>query len=368
MNRLEKSKYTVEDFVLDREFRKWVFSPDQNSNDYWGNFLKRNPEQIKSARIAKEILVNLNYFDNNLFEIESKELWNRIKKETDSWKDEELEKGRIIWLNSQSILNKTPYERKVNRWFSQEIRVAAILLITFFLSITVEFFSEKPVAKTELISDLVYDEYFAPPGVKSTLTMQDGSKVMLNSGSSIRFLKNFDLNKREIFLKGEAYFEVAKDSLRPFSVITSDVITTALGTSFNISAYPNEELKVALVEGKVAIDLPSSKETKVYLNEGEGLKINTKSGTFSKGHFDSELVLAWTKKRIVFQKIKWFEAVRILENWYGVKFIFLNKPDPNIVLYGVFQDETLENILEGLSYSARFQYKINKNEVIIKFT
>jgi ferric-dicitrate binding protein FerR (iron transport regulator) len=87
-----------------------------------------------------------------------------------------------------------------------------------------------------------------------------------------------------------------------------------------------------------------------------------------KGSLILNLVLAWTKKKIIFQKMKLYEAVRILENWYGVEITFLNKPNPELVLYGVFHDETLENVLEGLSYSARFKYEINRNEVRITFT
>jgi transmembrane sensor len=197
--------------------------------------------------------------------------------------------------------------------------------------------------------------------------MQDGSKVLLNSGSSVRFIKNFEEDKRVIYLMGEAYFEVSKDTLRPFSVITGDVTTTALGTSFNISAYPHEVLKISLVEGKVEVDVAPTKDSRVLLEKGQALKININSGDVKKEQFDSELVLAWTKKKIIFQGVKLAEAVRILENWYGVKFKFQNSPSPDLLLYGVFQDETLENILEGLSYSVRFRYKIKNDEVIIIF-
>jgi ferric-dicitrate binding protein FerR (iron transport regulator) len=364
---LDISKYTVEDFVLNNEFRTWVFSPSQGLNDYWERLFERYPAQVKNAKIAKEILLNLNYPKHQFLEREFLEVWDRIDHETERWEKTRIKTGKVVSLNSESLLRKYENSGRKNVRFSQELRVAGILFLAFSLSLIFGLFFKKEPVKTEYIADSVYEEYSAPPGVKSTLTMQDGSKVLLNSGSSVRFIKNFEEDKRVIYLKGEAYFEVAKDTLRPFSVITGEVTTTAVGTSFNISAYPNEVLKIALVEGKVAVDVVQTEDSRVLLEKGEALKINTNSFEVKKELFDSELVIAWTKKKIIFQRVKLAEAVRILENWYGVKFRFQNTPSPDLVLYGVFQDETLENILEGLSYSARFQYKIKNDEVIIIF-
>ncbi|MBA4299707.1 FecR family protein [Algoriphagus alkaliphilus] len=364
---MDISKYTVEDFALNREFRAWVFSPSQSLNKYWERLFEKYPAQVKNAKIAKEILLNLNYPNHQFLEREYLEVWDRIDRETEEWEKKKTKTVKVVSLNSQSLLGKYENSGKQIVWFSQELRVAGILLVAFSLSLIFGLFFKKEPVKTEYIADAVYEEYSAPPGVKSTLTMQDGSKVLLNSGSSVRFIKNFEEDKRIIYLEGEAYFEVAKDTLRPFSVITGEVTTTALGTSFNISAYRHEVLKIALVEGKVAVDVVQTEDSRVLLEKGEALKINTNSGEVKKEMFDSELVIAWTKKKIIFQRVKLAEAVRILENWYGVKFRFQNTPSPDLVLYGVFQDETLENILEGLSYSARFQYKIKNDEVIIIF-
>jgi ferric-dicitrate binding protein FerR (iron transport regulator) len=90
-------------------------------------------------------------------------------------------------------------------------------------------------------------------------------------------------------------------------------------------------------------------------------------GQIKKQQFDSELILAWTNKKIIFQGVHLPEALRILENWYGVQFEIETRPTQEITLYGVFQDETLENILENLSYTANFNYKINNDEVKLKF-
>lgn len=364
---MDISKYTVEDFVLDSEFKTWIFSPNLGSNAYWEKCFKENPSQIKNAKIAKEILLNISYSNFQISEEESLEMWDEIESGITRLGSRETKKGKLVLLNSDSILTRYEIQPRRKSWFNQELRVACILIFTFGLSLIYGLITKKEPVVEELTAELVYEEYSAPPGVKSTLTMHDGSIVMLNSGSSIRFVKNFEENRRVVYLEGEAYFEVSKDTLRPFSVISNGVKTTALGTSFNISSYPNEDFNIALLEGKVLVDIEKSNSDSVFLEKGESVKVDLESGFFKKGKFDSELVLAWTKKKIIFQRVKLAEAIRILENWYGVKFIFQNSPSPDLVLYGVFQDETLENVLDGLSYSARFNYKINQDEVKIIF-
>lgn len=361
------SKFTVEDFVLNKEFRAWVFTPSQESNNFWQHLFEKSPGQVMHAKIAKEILLNINYSNYQISELESLEMWKFIEGESKKWNHEKIEKGRVVVLNSGSILKGNEIQIRSRSWFIQEVRVACILLATFSLSLILGLLFKQQPIKTEFIADLIYNEFIVPPGVKSTLILNDGSKVMLNSGSSLRFIKNFEADKRIVHLKGEAYFEVSRDSLRPFSVITEEVATTAVGTAFNISAYSGEDLKVALVEGKVSVKYDQFDPLNIFLEKGELLKINSKSGGIDKDRFDDRLVLAWTKKKIIFQKVPLKEAIRILENWYGVKFIFQNTPNQDLMLYGVFQDETLENILDGLSYSARFSYKINKDEVKIFF-
>lgn len=359
---MDISKYSVEDFVLDREFRIWILSPDKNSNIHWDSVLGKYPEQAKKALIARDIVLNLRSRDFDLSDSEGLILWDSIEKELGKI-DSEPEECEVVPINPGSVLKKSEFQARRFHWYSQWLRVAGILILAFSFSIVFNMIYKEEIP-VKLPPVLVYQEHNTPPGVKSTMTLQDGSKVMLNSGSSIRYVKNFETDQRILFLEGEAYFEVAKDSLRPFSVITGNTKTTALGTAFNISAYNNEDTNVSLVEGKVAIDV---KDERIELEKGEALKVNPESGKLRKGQFDTELVLAWTKKKIIFQQVKMMEAIRVLENWYGVKFILKNKPMPDLLIYGIYEDEILENVLNGLSYTARFDYKIHQDEVEITF-
>jgi len=362
---MDISNYTAEDFVLDQEFRLWILSPNTDSNILWEKLLNENPSHFNNVKIAREILLNLTIERHSITEKESRELWDAIDQETERHGFEEILKN-VVPLNSGSTLKR--YERQsieVSR-ISQMHRIAAILILGFGLSIIANliFPTPKPV---EVKAILVYEEHSTPPGVKSTLTLHDGSKVILNSGSTLKYVKNFEADKRILYLNGEAFFEVAKDSFRPFSVISGDVVTTAFGTSFNIRAYKNEDLNISLLTGKVAIDLTIMNSESVLLEKGEALKVDLDSGKVLKGSFDIDREIGWTQKKIIFEQVKLAEAIRVIENWYGVKFIFQNMPDPALLLSGIYHDETLENVLGGLSYSARFDFKINEDIVTIKF-
>ena len=97
------------------------------------------------------------------------------------------------------------------------------------------------------------------------------------------------------------------------------------------------------------------------------MKIDKGKDQLVKAKFNKDLVIGWTKKRIVFEKTPLLEAIRVLENWYGVNITLKNLPSHRILLSGKFQEETLENVLEGLRFSTRFEYKINKENVTIIF-
>ncbi len=362
---MDISNYTVEDFVLDQEFRLWILSPNVESNILWDSLLKENQSQIKNFKIASEIVLNLSFKNQKLTETESWEIWQAIDRGIEALGSEGSEKN-VVPLNSESTLKRYERQSIQDSRISQMHRIAAILVVAFGISIVanVVYPTPEPIIEVPI---LVYEEHTTLPGVKSTLTLHDGSKVILNSGSTLKYVKNFELDKRILYLTGEAFFEVMKDSIRPFSVISGDVVTTALGTSFNISAYKNEDLNISLLTGKVEIELAMMDSESVLLEKGEALTVDLEAGKVLKGSFDIDQEIGWTQKKIIFEQVKLTEAIRVIENWYGVKFIFQNKPDPALLLSGIYQDETLENVLEGLSYSARFDFKINEDIVIIKF-
>lgn len=370
--RMEISKYTTEDFVLDPSFKKWVLQPNAASNLYWEDLLVKNPSKYKEAKEARAIILRLNTNTQpKMSDTELSDLWKDIDSKMSEVVGEKVSPKdiRVIPLNSLSTFERVRPNTPSGFRFIDSFgyRVASILLIAFSLGFMYSLlFSDSvvPVTNTPVV-DMV--EHRTVPGVKSHLTLSDGSQVILNSGSKLTYAKNFEAERREVYLEGEAFFNVAKDSTRPFVVSSRDTKTTALGTSFNVRAYEGESLDVSLLTGKVVVSRGGEAEEGVVLNPGEALRIDAKNGPFTKSDFDQDLVIGWTKKWIIFQKTPLVEAIRVLENWYGVQLQIARQPRDRVLLSGRFQDETLENVLEGLKFSARFDFTIDKEDVKIIF-
>ncbi len=363
------STYTTEDFVLDPAFRRWVLQPNAASNRFWEDLLTKHPSRYKAAKEARLIILQMNKGSQpQLAETEILSLWKGIEKKASG--QAAIRQEKVVPLNSLTTFERHkphgPSPAKIYQHFG--FRVACVLVLSLGLGyLSGRLLSKPPLPQVTAPSPVRYLTHTTVPGVKSYLTLSDGSQVVLNSGSELRYQENFGTGDRSVFLKGEAFFEVAEDSLLPFRVHSRNTTTTALGTSFNVKAYEGETLDVSLLSGKVAVKREGGVEEPVLLAPGEALKIDTEKDRLVKSPFDSDRVIGWTKKRIIFQETPLIEAIRVLENWYGVKIRIVNRPGERVLLSGKFQDETLENVLEGLKFSARFDFAIEKENVTIQF-
>ncbi|MEX0883990.1 MAG: FecR domain-containing protein, partial [Cyclobacteriaceae bacterium] len=350
---MDISKFTISDFVFDKSFRDWVFGDDPDLESHWQKLIRDNPGKRDNITTARKILID---YQNNGERIDSTELrkiWEKIDLATKRFEYDFLTHNTSKESNSQlrAIIPRRSYA--MSQWKS----VAAILIMVFGLGLLINYFQFEKITAPETVS-VILEKIETEKGTKSTFVLQDGTEVMVNAGSHLQFKKGFDADQRKIFLKGEAYFKVARDTLKPFTVVSSENISvTALGTSFMIQAYSDEEMKVSLLTGKVKINLNQEKDP-IYLEKGEGLKINTATKQTIKHQLNMDQVLAWTKKTLYFDKMPISEAIRTLENWYGVQIYYKNNPPSNLLLTGTFEDETLKNVLEGLKYTSGIQYKL----------
>lgn len=364
---MDISQFTIEDFVYDPEFRKWVLYADFDSINLWEGILLENPSQRSCIMQAREILLRMVSGKDEMSETEFDEIWGNIES-AGIQEFERSKKGesKIIPINYFVKVQEKSEKKPIYWEVPQLYRIAAILVISFGLGILLTTFFNATLLPVEP-DPIVYEEHHTLPGIKSNLTLSDGSNIILNSGSSIRYVKGFDKDKREVFLDGEAYFNVFKDPDRPFTVRKANVSITALGTSFNVKAYDNEDLSISLISGQVGIDLVNGRQQRVLLEKGQSLRIKPKAGTFIKGLFNEEEVAGWTKKMIVFNKTPVPEVIRVLENWYGITVQLENEPSPGLLLSGRFENETLQKVLEGLSYTIKLEFTINNEVVNIRF-
>ena len=197
-------------------------------------------------------------------------------------------------------------------------------------------------------------------GQKLSITLPDGSKVKLNANSTLKFRNNFTQN-RETFLVGEAFFEVAENPQKPFTVNTKEIVTTALGTSFNIRNFDSEDnVTVMLATGKVVVEnLKDSSQTHL-LNPTEQLYYNITNKQAIKSKFKKEWI-AWKDGTLYFEEADIVEIKNQLERWYGVEVNI--KEEIKCSVNGSYTNKSLKHVLEGIEYSAGIAYEIINNEI-----
>jgi len=235
--------------------------------------------------------------------------------------------------------------------FSQFISIAAGLLL--FLGIG--FIAYRYLKTPALQPGIVYEEKTVPFGQKIQMQLTDGTVVWINSGSKLKFPTKFTGAKRELYLEGEAYFDVAHDASRPFIIHTGKVATQVLGTAFDIKAYGPSEFDVTVTRGKVSVGL-IDQQLGVLTSE-QGLSYNSIS-KLSKRYPVTLAKLRWMYGDLIFDNMKMADAAETLERWYDVKITITNPQIRSRRFSASFlKHEHIGQVLNVLSEIAHFSYK-----------
>jgi transmembrane sensor len=226
------------------------------------------------------------------------------------------------------------------------------------------------------------------PGSRSRLQLPDGTQVWLNADSKLTYKIDGQSPTREVQLTGEAYFDVAKDKNRPFILHTTTIDIRVLGTSFNVQCYGNEKnTETSLFQGSVEVTLKNIPDKKIILQPSEKLivhnneisltNIKTKEAepddeplmTLGKVHYqqkdNSYIESLWTKNQLAFDNRSFEEVANQIERWYGVKVTITDNKLKNTRFSGVFEDESLAQVMQALQLIGDFHYTIRKKEVTI---
>lgn len=158
-----------------------------------------------------------------------------------------------------------------------------------------------------------------PRGGEYQLILSDGTKVWMNAESTLRYPTSFTGKTREVHLKGEAFFEVSKDARHPFIVHAEEHWVEVIGTSFNISAYPNHNIYTTLAEGKVKVSTPTAS---VILTPDQQAIINRDNELIETHNTPAYLYTSWTKGNYEFRNTPLKEIVAQLSRWYNVDIHF----------------------------------------------
>ena len=391
-------KYHCADFASDQAFIDWVRNPDSESDVFWAELMKTHPELNSEIADARLIVQSMRFEEQDLSRTETSVLWQRIEK--NSRRKNPVIRRMIagaacaasvallfgIWY--QYLYNEQSYNEQSDELiqFANSIQDVARTEVQVVLADNTNYnisetnadlkYTEEgrlTVNNSEKIEQLnssdkkeevKYNRIIVPWGKRSVVTFADGTKMWLNSGSRAVYPVSFAENKREIFIEGEAYFEVAKDVLKPFIVKTGNIEIKVLGTSFNISAYQKEEnTEVALVAGSVEVQ-QGSKYTKILPNQA--IKIN--KNTFEQTVVDVDIYdyIAWKDGFLQFNSEKLERVLRKVERHYAVQVMIELSLDDYSISGKLDLKDYIEPALQIISKLAPIQYEIVNNEVFIR--
>ena len=209
-----------------------------------------------------------------------------------------------------------------------------------------------------------YNKLTTPIGGEYSLVLSDGTKVFLNADSELKYPVEFSDGKRIVDLKGEAYFEVHKDSLRPFVVRMNGAEVTVLGTSFNVNTYGDDgQIYTTLVNGAVRVSSVKNGQAEV-LKPGMQSVMDVQSGQLTVREVDVEPYVAWREGRFVFRAMTLDLIMRQLQRWYDFEVFYQNPELKDYEFRGVIKrDMDLDKVLSVIKVTTNVDFEV-KGKVI----
>ncbi|MBX2924774.1 MAG: DUF4974 domain-containing protein [Chitinophagaceae bacterium] len=268
---------------------------------------------------------------------------------------------------------------------------AAVLLITAASTI---YFLQKNDKAQGVVSAAITNEMNTMPGTRSKTVLPDGTIVWLNSDSRITYNADFGVNKREVVLIGEAFFDVAHNADVPMVVHAKNVNIWVKGTAFNVRSYPdNNRVETSLIRGAVELTTNKDPERKILLKPNEKIvldvadadtaggvvvakspkpeKASVKHNLYHIQQLDGSRYniipeISWVQNELVFDNEVFTEVISKMEKWYNVEIVLTNKELANKNFSGAFKKEDITTALQGLQFTNSFQFEIKGNTVYIK--
>jgi ferric-dicitrate binding protein FerR (iron transport regulator) len=214
-----------------------------------------------------------------------------------------------------------------------------------------------------------YAEAIVPKGQKSEIVLPDNTHIWLNSATSLRYPARFGKNNREVFLDGEAYFEVVENNQKPFTVHTSELSIKVLGTKFNVKSYRDDKnVETALLTGNINLSVHSGQDrtNEIDINPGEMIGYSRTEKSVLKSGFEADEVIGWKNNRLIFRDDTFDNLAKKIERWYDVEIIY----DQSLfqgqrLTVELLEGESLERLMQIIEKTIQIDYKIDKQKIFI---
>jgi transmembrane sensor len=353
------------------------------------------------------IALIVKYLDNEISGEEQDALYHWLKADQQNFR--QLIELKDIWHMGEMLCNSEKLGKNALRRFRSKypetersiyksrkiirylLQAAATLVLACVLSLSWKWL----INKKENIPprQVQFDQIFIPKGQKGQIMLHDGTKIWLNSNTTLKCPSNLTEGSRKIILDGEAYLEVAKDREHPFILETSTVTLKVLGTRFNIKCYSNENtVETTLIEGSLEI-LPGNsgitgkekvklkpKEKAIFLKLSKSISISELDDAgrkednmdlyVKKSHMpitQVESIISWKDNQLIFRDESFEEITKKMEDWYGVE---IRIEDEHLKPYrftGKFiYNETIDQVMDVISRTTPLTYSLDKNILTIR--
>jgi len=338
---MNRNKITIESLVASDTFQKYCLAPEQSDIQYWEDWLKSNHQEKEIFYQAKELVnsLSLQLADEEIQD-EFQSLQSKLNQ---SAPQKKVSEDRVI-------IHPTKVKSLQRRSFI--FRIAGIFLILVMAFAGWKMWN--PVSLQMVTTDF---------GKTKTLQLQDGSEVMLNANSSIRFAKNWDGKEfREVWLEGEAFFKVAHSDQQKFIVHTEKGKIEVLGTEFNV-IQRNVFLEVTLISGKVQLELPNA--TKINMQPNDQVRINNQ--TIDQTQIEVKTVIDWKDNKMIFKNASIQNIIHRIENNFGWQVELKNQEILKRKINASIPENNPKLLLEALSeiYDLKIQ-KIDEQHYVIE--
>ncbi|MCT4587552.1 MAG: FecR family protein [Carboxylicivirga sp.] len=309
--------------------------------------------QISDASIIKEVLDWIDASEDNKKEyVRLKNLW--AISDFKNYDDINSSEDSRLFLQNRG------------RSLATFLKYAAILILAF-LAGGISFWT---VNNGLINSELnLYTTIVAPKGSVAKTLLPDGTELILNSETEIRYNAQTFLNNRELSVNGEAWFHVSSDKERPFVVHTEYYDVNVLGTKFNVNAYAHEHAVVTtLAEGKVLINsfANDTKADEVILKPGEQLIYHKTDAHVHVTEVNTSAYCSWRHNELEFNKVAFGELVDLLEVRYNVNIKVVDSSLLEESFTGTLKDETIEEVMEIIRFTYPITYSIKGQNIIVR--
>ncbi len=378
----------TEDFILDKEFIHWVLHPDKELDLFWDSFIDKYPEKETRIRDAVLIIKALQPVGQEVPQQKLNAILQAVKNLDGhavklKWLTYlKYAAGVAVFIAISSLIYLSVYTKNQ---FPIEVAQETALKGKVILAdgSIKEFDSEQTPIKQTTSGNLIINkdtidakinqsgssmnQIVIPYGKRSDITLADGTHIWLNSGSQLSYPSEFKEDSREVYLSGEALFDVKPDRDKPFYVITRDIRIKVLGTSFNVSAYPEDHtVQTVLLRGKVSAGKNKLLAATMDLVPGERLTYNKNNSNLSKDKVDVQLFSSWVDGYLVFLNIPITEVYLKLERYYNQD-ITLDDGLEKITFSGKLDlKATLKDVLENIAFASSVNVQENNGSFIIK--